>query len=123
MRATPNSLVERYRTTDGPLASDTSYGNNGAFAVPGLQSGTLFSVIASDGDGWEHVSVVVVMRRGTRVPTWAEMCHIKALFWTEDEAVLQYHPAKADYVNIHPHVLHLWRPIGVTVLTPPVYMV
>jgi hypothetical protein len=65
-------------------------------------------VIASSGMGWDHVSVSV---QGTmkRVPNWQEMCFVKDLFFREDETVVQFHPKKSDYVNIHPHVLHLWK--------------
>jgi hypothetical protein len=37
------------------------------------------------------------------------MCQVKDLFWDAHEVVLQFHPAKQDYVNCHPHCLHLWR--------------
>jgi hypothetical protein len=39
------------------------------------------------------------------------MCWMKDLFWDETDAVVQFHPAKEDYVNCHPHVLHLWRSV------------
>ena len=52
-------------------------------------------IIASDGFGWEHVSV----SRRDRCPTWEEMCQIKALFWDEDDCVIQYHPPRSEYVN------------------------
>lgn len=63
---------------------------------------------------WEHVSV-----SAATVPTWAEMCWVKGLFWGPEEWVVQYHPAVSEYVNDHERVLHLWRPIGVPVPTPP----
>lgn len=31
----------------------------------------------------------------------------------------RYHPAKADYVNLHPLCLHLWRPTGAEMPKPP----
>lgn len=75
-----------------------------------------FFCVVSDGEGWEHVSVSIrrikkgQMQQVDRVPTWEEMCTVKDIFWNEDEAVVQYHPRKQDYVNLHPHVLHMWRP-------------
>jgi hypothetical protein len=72
---------------------------------------------------WEHVSVSVRVPGETRCPTWEEMCEIKDMFWDKDETVIQYHPAEADYVNMHPHTLHLWKPIGVELPTPPSIMV
>lgn len=77
--------------------------NNGVFIIP--YQGRNLAVIASDGDGWEHVSVSLP----NRCPNWPEMCFIKNLFWNDDEVVVQIHPAKSDYVNNHPYCLHLWK--------------
>jgi hypothetical protein len=114
-------------------------GNNGMFLIPTdrkFRSKTaeyLFCLV-SDGGGWEHVSVS--LRRGPKhtlapgetfadfqPPTWSQMCMVKALFWDPEEMVLQYHPPESEYVNVHPAVLHLWRPVGKKVPTPPVYYV
>jgi hypothetical protein len=73
--------------------------------------------------GWEHVSVSVVTHKGTRLPTWNEMCRVKDLFWEDTETVVQFHPPKADYVNTHPHVLHLWRHTEKPFPRPPRIMV
>ncbi len=54
---------------------------------------------------WEHVSVSAP----NRTPTWDEMSRVKDWFWESTETVVQFHPRKAAYVNIHPHCLHLWR--------------
>lgn len=78
-----------------------------------------FMVIASWGMGWEHVSV----SRSNRTPTWEEMCRIKDLFWGSEECVVQYHPPKADYRNLHKYCLHLWKPIGVEIPRPAAIMV
>ena len=89
------------------MASDESFGNNGAFIVTLRHKQDVF-VIASEGLGWEHVSV----SRRDRCPTWEEMCQIKALFWDEEDCVVQFHPPASEYVNNHPRCLHLWRQIG-----------
>lgn len=65
------------------------------------------TVIASWGGGWEHVSINDMKE----TPTWEEMCELKDIFWKEDESVVQYHPAKSEYVNNLEHCLHLWKPI------------
>lgn len=44
-----------------------------------------------------------------RTPTWAEMCEVKDIFWSEEEMVVQIHPKKSQYVNMT-EALHLWRP-------------
>lgn len=99
------------------MASDDTIGNNGAFEIR-LSNRTKAFVIASDGLGWEHVSVHVVSEGKERTPTWAEMCRIKDMFWSEEETVVQYHPAKSEYVNNHKHCLHLWKPVGVEFPVP-----
>ncbi len=55
-----------------------------AFYVP-FES-TVLMCIASDGEGWEHVSITI---RGNRCPNWKEMCFIKDLFWGEEDTVIQ----------------------------------
>ncbi len=112
-------VLEHARITYGPMGSGKHYGNNGAFCVP-LSGRSMAMVIASDGEGWEHVSarIVETPSGNDRTPTWAEMCKIKNIFWDEEDCVIQYHPPKSEYVNNHPNVLHLWRPVGVTLPMP-----
>lgn len=73
------------------------------------------AIIASWCGGWEHVSVSLQ----NRCPTWDEMCRIKDIFWGEDECVVQFHPPKSEYVNLHPYCLHLWKKIGEKADLPP----
>lgn len=117
-------VPEHHRILHGPAASDASYGNNGAFFIT-IDEHWNFQVIASDGEGWEHVSVLVWNNHTgeQRTPIWDHMCFIKNLFWDEQDAVVQYHPPLSEYVNNHEHVLHLWRPIGVDIPRPPFWMV
>jgi hypothetical protein len=107
---------EKFRVYVSGLAAGDA--TNGCFFVK-LRHNQEVRVIASDGLGWEHVSV----SRSDRCPTWDEMCQIKDLFWDEDDCVVQYHPPKEDWVNNHPNCLHLWRPIGVEVPRPPAILV
>jgi hypothetical protein len=85
----------------GELGSTDQIGNNGAFLIP-YQSCTL-RVIASDGQGWGHVSVSLP----NRTPNWREMCFIKDLLRDAEDVGIQYHPAKSEYVNLHDNCLHL----------------
>lgn len=104
-------VPEKYRITNHPImSSNLRNGNSGAFEIS-FSSRSIAFVIASDGESWEHVSVHIVSNGKQRTPTWSEMCKIKDLFWSEDDCVVQYHPAKSEYVNTHKHTLHLWRPI------------
>ena len=108
--------LEAWRVQQGTWRSPTGV-TFGSFFVP-FKSYRLY-VMACDGTetGWDHVSVTHESAR--RCPNWEEMCFVKSLFWGEDETVLQFHPAQSDYVNLHPHCLHLWKPIGREVELPP----
>lgn len=90
----------------------------GHAVIPGPHNRDL-TIIFSDGEGWEHVSVSTP----GRCPNWAEMCFVKNLFWSAEDVVIQFHPAASEYVNNHPYCLHLWRPQGVTLPTPPRFLV
>ena len=79
------------------------------------------SIIWSRGGGWDHVSVAPFKHRYT--PTWSDMCDIKSIFFGEDEWVVQYHPAKTEYINNMPNCLHLWRPQRAAMPVPPAIMV
>lgn len=87
--------------------------HNGAFRIN--YQGSYYLVIASNGEGWEHVSV----SNPQRIPTWEVMCKIKEMFFEDEEVVIQYHPRKSEYINFHPNCLHLWKPIGIDIPTPP----
>ena len=52
-----------------------------------------------------------------------DMCKIKDAFWNDDEAVIQIHPPKADYVNNMPNCLHLWRCTYKDMVLPPSILV
>lgn len=87
--------------------------HNGAFMMK--IKGETYTIIASDGGGWDHVSI----SSKHKVPSWATMCQVKDLFFHEEEIVMQLHPKKSDYVNIDKNCLHLWRPQQVDIPTPP----
>ena len=113
MRHAPIVQIEGCRVREGPLASSTADGNNGAFL---FQIGaTNLRVIVSDGGSWDHVSVST----SCRCPTWEEMVTMKRLFFRDNEIAIQYHPMESDYVNEHPYTLHLWRPQDWEVKLPP----
>lgn len=95
------------RIRTGFMGSNDDYGNNGAFMIHAIGDEVLH-VIASDGGGWEHVSVSAQ----ARCPTWEEMCFIKDLFWDAEDTVVQFHPKKSEYVNTHSNCLHLWKKVG-----------
>ena len=112
-------VPNKYRVRTGHMGSTDAIGNAGAFRIPRRAGEAPLNVIASDGEGWEHVSVSLP----ARCPTWHEMCRAKALFWDADDCVIQYHPPESDYVNNHDYCLHLWRPVSGEIPRPPRWMV
>jgi len=104
-------VPERYRNSSGEFGTKPHSGNNGMFFVPCKKvkgKRVVLTVIASDGIGFEHVSV----SRPDVTPTWEEMCFIKDMFWEDEDLVVQYCVPKDKYVNNHKHCLHLWRKKG-----------
>jgi len=129
--------------THPQLGTTEADGNNGMFRMDSPEPGWSLALICSDGTEapdkpewqWEHVSVhayrdqkievVGLLGRGSkpglkqRTPTWKEMAFVKDLCWDAEDVVIQFHPRKSEYINNHPHVLHLWRPTRAEIPTPP----
>lgn len=61
--------------------------------------------VEADGRMWFHVS----MSRPTRLPTWQDVRRVKDAFIGKDQKAVQVFPPQSEYVNIHPHVLHLFH--------------
>lgn len=130
MKKTLAPEIERGRAPNGGIPNDGPFG---AFKLTHPDTGRALYVIASDGRyeaatrrppddpifRWEHVSVSVGGVTPNVCPTWAEMCWVKDQFWEPSEWVVQFHPAAADHVNVHPGVLHLWRPKVDALPVPP----
>lgn len=93
--------------------------SGGAFKVASPIDGGVLNIIASIGEGWDHVSV----SRANRCPNWPEMEHVKRVFFRDHETAMQLHVPPADHINCHPHCLHLWRPHNVEIPRPPAWMV
>jgi hypothetical protein len=120
----PFHVPDAHRVLVGQLRSTSQDGNNGAFDLSSPISGRRLAIIASDGGGWEHVSVHVYVGKGTSraqllTPTWDEMCFVKNQFWDDEDLVVQFHPPKSQYIDCHPHTLHLWKKIGSEFELPP----
>ena len=122
MRDLNSRNIDRWRVRNREvLAAHGSYGDagNGMFAVPSPIDGGELKVIASNGGGWEHVSV----SRKNRCPKWQEMAFIKDRFFKDDELVMQLHVPKSEHINFHRNCLHLWRPLTEVIPLPPAWMV
>ena len=79
------------------------------------------SIICSTGAGWNHVSVAPFKRY--YIPSWNDMADLKNLCFNEDEAVIQIHPPKAEYVNQKENCLHLWQCKYREMVLPPSILV
>ena len=99
-------LNDSARVRKGMFSSHERDGFNGMFEMWIVQ--TRVKCVASDGKGWQHVSVSLVDKPNTP-PKWDVMCAIKDLFWDDEDCVIQFHPQKSRYITNHPGVLHLWR--------------
>lgn len=108
MRPDIDQRLSLGRIRSGPYGGDDGDGLNGAFRAMG-PCNMILLIIASEAapetDGWEHVSVSV----RNRCPNWQEMCFVKGLFWGAEEAVIQLHPPKSEWINNHRFCLHLFR--------------
>lgn len=102
------SVPPQYVTTE-------TDGFNGMFRF--TLDGQLIRCVVSDGEGWQHVSVSIEYSQ--KPPSWALMCKIKDLFWEPEQVVVQFHPRKSEYVNMHPGCLHMWRYTKSEFPTPP----
>jgi hypothetical protein len=112
--------MEEYRFRDGDYGSDPGDQSYGAFFMPG-PCGSPLMIIATTAvnpmtKGWEHVSVSL----DRRLPNWIEMSYVKDLFWEPEDVVVQFHPAKSQYINCHPNCLHLWKFNGPMPMPPPI---
>jgi hypothetical protein len=112
-----------HRLRVGQFGTSETDGFNGAFRfnLPGEVRPV--HIIASDGEGWQHVSVSFGPD-SKKCPSWEVMCAVKDLFWEPEDVVIQIHPRKSEYVTYHPGCLHLWRCTdGREQPTPPSIMV
>jgi hypothetical protein len=83
------------------------------------------AIIASSGDGWDHVSVSLA----DRLPTWDEMEKVKRTFFKDEECAFQLHVPVDEYIDgielgkRARYCLHLWRPTTTPIPRPPDWMV
>jgi hypothetical protein len=127
MRDLLTAEVNRYRMVNAGSISwfgdDAGGSAAGCFEIPYREKGggrrSNLRVIASAGEGWDHVSVSLQHR----CPTWDELEFVKRHFFKSDEVAMQLHLPPSDHINIHPYCLHLWRPHTGEIPLPPRGMV
>jgi hypothetical protein len=116
------NTLNRYRRIDSHVMEMWGWagdGTAGMFMIPSQIDQKPIAVVASSGEGWDHVSV----SRPTRCPNWPEMEHIASLFFKDDETAMQLHVPASDHVNNHPYCLHWWRPHNGAIPRPDSIMV
>jgi hypothetical protein len=121
------SVAEPYRRRMPGTRFESKPGERfGCFSIP--FECVILNCIVTEGDSrdpvagaWEHVSIHAFdpIFKKDKTPSWKEMAYIASVFWEDNETVVQYRPAKEEYVNVHEHVLHWWKPVGRDVDTPP----
>jgi len=80
-------------------------GDDGASyeAIDGLRV-IVSAATEQDGRRWLHLSA----SRAGKLPTWEDLKWVKRVFVGPNRQAIQVLPRDKDYVNLHPHVLHLW---------------
>lgn len=113
--------LDEYRKRHPHYGNNPGNHGNGLFIVPPApEFDEPLRVIASNGGGWDHVSVSAA----NRPPTWDEMNYVARMFFKDDETCVQYHVPETDHVNYHPNCLHMWRPRrGKSMPRPPAMFV
>lgn len=106
------NYLNRYRVPH-PLFGTLGDAFNGMFVLNVL--GKDIKVIASKEKEWEHVSISCE----DETPSWDITQRVKEMMFEDEEVVMQLHPKKSQYKNLHEHCLHLWRPINKKIPTPP----
>lgn len=111
---TLEEIIKNRRLLIGKITED---GFEGEIQMPTWRG----TIICSWGGGWDHVSISPYKKRIT--PEWEDMCILKDIIFREDEAVIQIHPPKDEYVNNMSNCLHLWRFQDGDMTLPPSFMV
>jgi hypothetical protein len=95
------------RTLQANVRSTGDYANAQMYTVrlDGVRLSVILEAECVDGALWGHLSVCA--QQPKRVPSWDELRWCKAYFLGDRKAV-QILPPRAEYVNEHPNVLHLY---------------
>ena len=106
--------MQRYMVR-GEIA-ESSFGGIAWRCVAGSCRGlAVLLSVAREGDGfmWLHVST----SRQDRTPSHDDLCAVKNQF-IGDRLAVQVFPPRSEYVNYHPHTLHLWSRLDGPRLVP-----
>lgn len=81
--------------------------------------GVELRIVASNGGGWDHLSVSTA----DRCPTWMEMEHVRKIFGKSYEIWVQFGVPSTEHINFHPYCLHWWRHHHREIRLPPSNMI
>jgi len=91
---------------DNPFGTELKVGELYSKTIKCITTGKELGITAQIyEDGTQHVSVACT----DRDPLWKEMCFVRNRFWGDTDVIVQIHPTRKQYVNIHEHCLHLWK--------------
>lgn len=76
-----------------------------AYEHRGLGLHVIASLDNLSGQLWLHISV----SREKSLPTWDDLKAVKTHFIGAEKEAVQVLPRESEYVNAHPHTLHLWH--------------
>ena len=85
------------------IFNEVGFGFGGTYTDE--DTGDKLHFICSYQVGWFHLSVSMP----DKDPSWVQMCKMKDIFFDDEEECVEYHPKKSEYINKHPHCLHIWR--------------
>jgi hypothetical protein len=98
------------RVLQGNVRTIDDYPNAKRLAVRlnGVNLCVILEVECHASELWAHLSMSAMAAK--RVPSWEELRWCKEYF-LGDRKALQVLPPRAEYVNLNPHVLHLYAPL------------
>lgn len=114
--------LNRYRDTSKAVVAHFGFAGDdtcGCFWISSPVDSAPMRVVASSGEGWDHISI----SRKNRCPNWPEMEHAKRLFFRDDETAMQLHVPVSDHRSFHHFCLHIWRPLNAEIPRPPAILV
>jgi hypothetical protein len=125
MRKVYSREIEAGRQTAWEAYHSEPGDRHGLFKLRCPATNRWLTVLVGSSDGWEEMGLLlpawdhVSVSGQLRTPDWDEMRWVAEQFFEDDECLVQFRPARADYIDCHPHTLHWWRMVGVEFPVPP----
>lgn len=97
--------LNKYRMPN-PITGKMGDEHNGIFQLRLEGSSLWFTVVATDNNGWDHVSIFT----SERCPHFKELEQIKQLFFQAPKLAVPMYFFLDEHIDMHPNYLHLWGP-------------